>query len=141
MPALHPLGGVGVSVAAPRPQSCVPRPLSFQDGLRAPLGRGPQGSVPSQPLGHTEAPTWHHSTYAKFRSGRKDLLVTAASGTLAGGVASSRQALEGTSSERLSGMFPGLVEAVMTRVYVSVKKPPSHTRTMGARCMLFCNQS
>lgn len=53
----------------------------------------------------------------------------------------SRRALEGTFSERCSGMFSGLMEAVITRVYVYVNKPPSHTRTMSVRGMLFCNKN
>lgn len=53
---------------------------------------------------------------------------------------SSRQALEGTFSERCSGMFSGLMEAVITRVYVYVNKSSSYTRTMSVPCMLFCNK-
>lgn len=59
-------------------------------------------------------------------------MVIAASGTSAGGVVLSRQALEGTFSERFSGMFSGWMEAVITRVYVYVNKSSSYTRTMSA---------
>lgn len=67
-------------------------------------------------------------------------MVIAARGTSAGGVVLSRQALEGPFSERFSGMFSGLMEAVITRVYVYVNKSSSYTRTMSALCMLFCNK-
>lgn len=55
----------------------------------------------------------------------------------AGGVTVPRQQLKGPFSERFSGMFSGLMQAVIMRAYVYVNKSLSCTLEMSALCVCY----